>query len=108
MEFSAVPLAETRVYEAPHASEAANIVPASAVLELIECIETGSDFYYLVRTRNGSEGYVFDLRMRYEAEWKFPDFDRLRRGPLRSLSCVTMTQRWGISSAHESIRESAV
>jgi hypothetical protein len=96
MEFSVMPLSEARVYGSPYTNEVAETVPASAALEVVECIETGSDFYYLIRTRSGNEGYVFDLRMRYESAWRFPSFNRLLRGPLYSLSCMSMKQRWGV------------
>jgi len=94
MNFSAKTLASTAIYQDTTSQNIIVKVPPSTRLDIVHCFDTGSDFYYAVQSETGVEGYVYELRMKYQRSWHMPSFRKLFSNPMPNVSCLTMTNNW--------------
>jgi len=94
MSFSAKTLASTAIYKNTSSQDVLVQVPPSTRLDIIHCFDTGSDFYYAVKSENDVEGYVYELKMNYQRSWHVPSFRKIFSNPIPNISCFTMTKNW--------------
>lgn len=91
--YTATLLAETKLYPSHDSNQVIGLLPAETEVKIDKCFDTGSDFYYAVTTKDGVHGYIFDLRMDYQADWEGLEVERLMN-PVSVVSCLAMTMRW--------------
>lgn len=94
--FSAETVGETSFYPVQGDRDVFAKMPSSTKFNIIECFDTGSDFYYKVRLGSGVEGYIYELNMRYERRWGWPGAKELMISPVAKISCLTMSKNWGV------------
>ncbi|WP_369935403.1 hypothetical protein [Xanthomonas tesorieronis] len=95
--FSAKTLTTTPIYQDISAQNIVAQMPPSTRLDIIHCFDTGSDFFYAVKSDTGAEGYVYELSMNYKRSWHMPSFRKLFSNPIANISCLTMTKNWDVN-----------